>query len=69
MGRPEFFALVLGTLLWASATAMAAEPVVRISNWFDYIGPDSLKGFIAETGSRPKYDVHPSNEVLEAKLI
>ncbi|MCJ1888007.1 extracellular solute-binding protein [Pseudomonas sp. LA21] len=60
--------------LFAAATlviacAAHAEPEVRIYNWFDYIGPDTLKGFQQETGIKPQYDVFDSNEVLEAKLL
>ncbi|MCY1283427.1 Putrescine-binding periplasmic protein [compost metagenome] len=60
--------LLAGALLGASLNA-AAEPVVRIYNWFDYIGPDTLKNFQADSGIRPQYDVYDSNEVLEAKLL
>ena len=39
MTKPKLLSLALTATLLASATAMAAEPVVRIYNWFDYIGP------------------------------
>ncbi|BCG25859.1 spermidine/putrescine-binding protein [Pseudomonas tohonis] len=55
-------------LLGASLHA-AAEPVVRIYNWFDYIAPDTLENFRKDSGITPKYDVYDSNEVLEAKLL
>ncbi|MGQ7818295.1 extracellular solute-binding protein [Metapseudomonas furukawaii] len=60
--------LLAGALLGASLSAVA-EPVVRIYNWFDYIGPTTLKDFEAASGVRPQYDVYDSNEVLEAKLL
>ncbi len=69
MRRNKLLSLVASASLLASATLMAAEPVVRIYNWFDYIGPDTLKGFKQQTGIEPKYDVYDSNEVLEAKLL
>jgi len=60
---------LLGAALLAAAGSASAEPVVRIYNWFDYIGPDTLKGFQKDSGIAPKYDVYDSNEVLEAKLL
>ncbi|WP_337058776.1 extracellular solute-binding protein [Pseudomonas sp. USHLN015] len=60
--------LVALALLGASLQA-AAEPVVRIYNWFDYIAPDTLENFRKDSGITPKYDVYDSNEVLEAKLL
>ena len=60
--------LLAGALLGASLNAVA-EPQVRIYNWFDYIGPDTLKNFQADSGIKPQYDVYDSNEVLEAKLL
>ncbi|UXY51164.1 extracellular solute-binding protein [Pseudomonas tohonis] len=60
--------LVALALLGASLHA-AAEPVVRIYNWFDYIAPDTLENFRKDSGITPKYDVYDSNEVLEAKLL
>ncbi|MFE1816247.1 extracellular solute-binding protein [Metapseudomonas otitidis] len=61
--------LLAGALLGASLNAVAAEPVVRIYNWFDYIAPDTLENFHKASGIQPKYDVYDSNEVLEAKLL
>lgn len=60
--------LLASALLGASLNAVA-EPVVRIYNWFDYIAPDTLKNFQADSGITPQYDVYDSNEVLEAKLL
>lgn len=48
---------LLGAALLAAAGIASAEPVVRIYNWFDYIGPDTLKGFQKDSGIAPKYDV------------
>ena len=58
-------------LLAATATALpvvAAERVVHVYNWADYIAPKILDAFKAETGIRVVYDVYDSNEVLETKL-
>ncbi len=49
--------------------ARAAERVVHVYNWSDYIAPDTLDKFRAATGIRVVYDLFDSNEVLETKLI
>ncbi|MCF1426875.1 MAG: polyamine ABC transporter substrate-binding protein [Shewanella sp.] len=51
------------------SSAVAAEEVVRVYNWSDYIAEDTLDNFQKETGIRVIYDVFDSNEVLEAKLL
>src|SRR5271169_1883253 len=61
--------------LWLLAAAIAAssarseEPRVNVYNWSDYIAPDTIPKFEAETGIRVTYDVYDGNEVLEAKLL
>lgn len=52
-----------------SQTAVAAERVVRVFNWSDYIDPVILEDFTKETGIKVVYDVFDSNEVLETKLL
>src|SRR5882724_12359268 len=47
----------------------AEEKLVNIYNWSDYIAPDTVQKFEAETGIKVNYDVYDSNEVLEAKLL
>ena len=49
--------------------APAADQVLNVYNWSDYIGEDTIAGFQEETGVRVTYDVFDSNEVLEAKLM
>ena len=53
----------------AVAAAPAAEQVLNIYNWSDYIGPETVANFEKETGIKVRYDVFDSNEVLEAKLL
>jgi putrescine transport system substrate-binding protein len=53
----------------ASAPVTPAAGVVNIYNWSDYITPETLEAFSAETGIRVVYDVYDSDEVLEAKLV
>lgn len=56
------------------AAAVAAAPpaedkILNVLNWSDYIAPDTLAKFEAETGIKVNYDVFDSNEVLETKLL
>jgi putrescine transport system substrate-binding protein len=55
--------------LCAGPAACEEEAVLHIYNWSDYIAPETLAAFEAETGIRVRYDVFDSNEVLEAKLL
>ena len=48
--------------------ARAEDKLLNIYNWSDYIAPDTVKRFEAETKIKVNYDVYDSNEVLEAKL-
>lgn len=60
--------IAAGLAAFASPFPAAAEEV-HVYNWSDYIGPDTVKAFEAETGIKVVYDVYDSNEVLEAKLL
>ncbi|SER18053.1 putrescine transport system substrate-binding protein [Faunimonas pinastri] len=55
--------------LAAFGPAQAEDKVVHIYNWSDYIDPQILKDFTAETGIQVVYDVYDSNEILETKLL
>lgn len=50
-------------------SASAADKVVKVYNWSDYIDPQILTDFTKETGIKVVYDVFDSNEVLETKLL
>lgn len=50
------------------ASAVNAD-TVKVYNWSDYIGEDTIAQFEAETGIKVVYDVFDSNEVLEAKVL
>ncbi|WAH59693.1 polyamine ABC transporter substrate-binding protein [Pseudomonas silvicola] len=61
---------ITATLLLALvACAAQAEDTVRIYNWSEYIAPDTLKNFQAQTGIVPSYSLYDSNEVLNDKLV
>jgi putrescine transport system substrate-binding protein len=61
------FALLFA--LSAFTVVAVAEDTLHLYNWSDYVAADTLSGFEAETGIRPRLDVYDSNEVLEAKLF
>ncbi len=65
--RTTTLAAVLGCTL--SVAAGAEQQVLNIYNWSDYIAPEAISRFEAETGIKVNYDVYDSNEVLEAKLM
>ncbi len=65
---------VAGAALLAGAvimpmTAGAADRVVNVFNWSDYIDESVLEEFTKETGIEVVYDVFDSNEILETKLL
>lgn len=49
--------------------APAADKILNVYNWSDYIGEDTIENFQEETGIRVTYDVMDSNEVLETKVM
>jgi putrescine transport system substrate-binding protein len=51
------------------ASAFAADRVVHVYNWSDYIDPKVLADFTKDTGIRVVYDTFDSNDVLETKLL
>ena len=59
----------VAALLLVACAEESGVPELRIYNWSDYIAPDTVARFEAETGIRVTYDVFDSNEVLEAKLL
>ncbi len=62
------------TMLCAAALvtaggAAAQQRTVNVYNWSDYIDPDAVRKFEAESGIKVRYDVYDSLETLEAKLL
>src|SRR4051812_1695241 len=53
----------------AIAPVLAADKIVHVYNWSDYIDPDVLKDFTKETGIKVVYDTYDSNDTLETKLL
>ena len=61
--------LALSLMGVMAGAAQAADKVLHIYNWSDYIAPDTVKKFEDQTGIKVVYDVFDSNETLEAKLL
>ena len=62
--------LALAAVLSCSlASAVAAEQQVNIYNWYDFIAPDTMKNFQAETGIGSMYDVFDNSDVMQSKLM
>lgn len=62
--------LAASLLLLVVATPLMAEPrQLNLYNWADYVAPQALQRFQAETGIRVKYDTFDSTDVLESKLM
>ena len=49
--------------------ALAAERIVNIYNWSDYIDPSVLEDFTRETGIKVIYDTYESTDELICRLI
>lgn len=62
---PRLFASLLLTLMPLLA---GAEEVIRVSNWNDYIAPQVLKDFEAETGIRVEYLTFSTAKELDTLL-
>jgi putrescine transport system substrate-binding protein len=53
----------------APSQSAAAERVLNVYNWYDYIQPDVVRQFQAQTGIVVHYDVFDSNQTLAARLL
>lgn len=42
---------------------------LNIYNWSDYVDPETVTAFEAESGVKVRYDYYDSNETLEAKML
>jgi putrescine transport system substrate-binding protein len=52
-----------------STTASTSENIVNIYNWADYIAPDTIKLFEAETGIKVNYDTYDAAAIVDVKLL
>jgi len=62
-------ALLAALLSLCCCLAQAEERTVRIYNWIEYLPPEVLQQFQAETGIRPIYDTFDSIDMLQTKLL
>jgi putrescine transport system substrate-binding protein len=62
---------VFAALCCAAVVPMlqAADSVVKVYNWSDYIGPDTLKNFEKASTIKVQYDIFDTNEMLEAVAL
>ncbi len=71
----RFAALGLGLAVLAACSdgvggsARDDANVVNIYNWSDYIAPDTIERFEAETGIEVNYDVYDSTYIVDTKLL
>lgn len=56
-------------LLLPAAGALAADKVLNVYNWSDYIAKTTIPGFEKQTGVKVKYDVYDSDDTLQAKML
>ncbi len=63
--------MLAGGLLAAGLLAACGSkgPELRIYNWADYIGKDTIANFEARTGIKVIYDTYDADETLEAKMM
>jgi putrescine transport system substrate-binding protein len=57
------------TVALAASAVSAADRVVNVYNWSDYIDETIITDFEKETGIKVNYDVFDSNEILETKML
>lgn len=60
--------VLLGILLVAASAQVAAQEVIRVHNWADYIDPAVVQDFQRDTGIKVEYSTYASAAQLEADL-
>ena len=60
-------ATTIGVLL--ATSSLAQERVLKVTNWGEYIGEETIANFEAEYGIKVIYDPYDSSESIEAKLL
>ncbi len=63
----KLLAQIIGVSSIAASVATAEE--VKVFNWAEYIGPDTIANFEAETGIDVIYDTYESIETLETRIL
>jgi putrescine transport system substrate-binding protein len=66
---PHFLLALLIALMAVGNLQATEEKVLNFYNWADYIGPNTIADFEAETGIHVNYDIFDATAVVEAKLL
>jgi len=72
MGFVQFSKLMIGTTLLTglmATSSMAQDRVLKVTNWAEYIGEETIANFEAEYGIKVIYDTYDSVESIDAKLL
>lgn len=69
--RTAFYSAIffLGACAGDPGNTPGEENVVNVYNWADYIGPDTLERFEAETGIKVNYDTYAASATVDVKLL
>ena len=62
-------ALIALTACGQNTATDTGRNIVNVYNWADYIHPDTIAKFEAETGIKVNYDIYDSSEVVDVKLL
>ena len=62
-------AFMLSSCSQEGAGGGSGKNVVNVFNWADYLAPDTLAKFEAETGIKVNYDIYDSSEVVDVKML
>jgi putrescine transport system substrate-binding protein len=71
-GGPRFgtiLAIVAAVGVVLAGQAMAQERVLKVTNWAEYIGEETISNFEAEYGIKVIYDTYDSVEAIDSKLL
>ncbi|WP_428642715.1 extracellular solute-binding protein [Roseibium sp.] len=61
--------LLIGVALSATVSAPLSAEELKIFNWAEYIGPETIANFEKETGIDVTYDTYDSIEMLETRIL
>lgn len=69
MIHSKFFTCLTAVGLMAGGQALSQERVLKVTNWAEYIGEETIANFEAEYGIKVIYDTYDSAETIDAKLL
>jgi len=61
--------ILLAACSGESTTGNQTENILNVYNWADYIGPDTIERFEAETGIKVNYDTYAASATVDVKLL